>query len=171
MPFPPFWASQGIYRRHVVCVEHTLVEHLKGLLLKMFHPIVTMWWCEKRKHIAWPIQISRDVFLCVECFWFWISGRTSLWYWRLNWSWWRWHASHSSKSHTGSLSPPLVHNICWGEIWVLFLNPPCLVLVGFSSNCFHLPFAKWRNLQHMHCNGLGSLWNPSALQILEVGIH
>lgn len=36
VPFPPLWALQGTCRRQVVCVAHTLVEHLKRCLLEMF---------------------------------------------------------------------------------------------------------------------------------------
>ena len=46
---------------------------------------------------------------------------------------------------TGTLLPPSIDNICWEELRVLFLNPPCLVLVGFSSNWTTLlPSALWK---------------------------
>ena len=67
---------------------------------------------------------------------------------------------------TGSLSPLSVDNICWEELRVLFLNPLCVVLVGFSSNWTTLlPSALWemKNLQLKCYNGLAAPSNPSAL--------
>ncbi|KAL9962515.1 hypothetical protein ACROYT_G031622, partial [Oculina patagonica] len=62
VPLPTFLALQGtIWRRHVVCVEHTLVEDLKRRLLKMFcGHCHGMRWCRER--------ISGDVFFRVQCF-------------------------------------------------------------------------------------------------------
>ena len=57
--------------------------------------------------------------------------------------------------------PPYVHHICWGNLRVLFRKPPCLVLVGFSSNwtqhfCLHLQNC----LPRRHYNGLDCGWAP-----------
>ena len=59
-------------------------------------------------------------------------------------------ASLSTQSHTRSFSPPSVAHICWGELRVLFINRPCLVLIGFSSNWTALlpaAICKIENLQ------------------------
>ena len=77
------------------------------------------------------------------------------------------HAGHSSKSRMRSHSSPSVDHILRGKLRVLFLNPPCLVLFVFffqtEQLCYHLPFAKWKNLERIVRVVLASETKSSAI--------